>query len=791
MKRTQLPPLSLLGSRIGAVLLAASLLALPGLVPPAAAVEPTPATTTTATPAPTASTPAPPASPTPAPATPSPSSSATPSPSPSTAPVAVDRTSEAYRAAMTAATRSGGAEMGEAGRSAAAATGDKATTQALATEGTWTPTFGIKGMDVSQHQPSINWQQQWNLGARFVYIKATEGNYYTNPIFSTQYSGSRAVGMIRGAYHFANPAASSGADQARIFVQNGGGWSNDGYTMPPVLDFEGNPYAGQTINGYYQGNACYDMSRAALTAWAKDFSNTMKSLTGRLPVIYTGNYWWKDCVGNPLGFGDNPLWLASYPVSASNDAGPIPASWSTYSIWQFSSTGPFAGDSNVWNGSTAQLQSFARGTVGSNGAIDAKWVATGGATGPLGAAKTTSEICGLVGNGCYRAFTNGNIYWTSATGAHPVTGAYWTAWGKAGWQTGIGYATSDATCPTTTTTCHQTFQGGNAYNTPGVGTFVVKNSYMAAWKAAGWQDGIGYPKSNENCGLYGGGCYQEFTRGNIYWSAATGAHAVTGDFWAAWGRAGWQTKIGYPTNDVTCGLYGGGCYQSFSNGNIYQSSATGAHAVTGAFWNGWKEVRFQTTIGYPTNEAVCGQYGGGCYQTFAGGTIYWSSATGAHAVTGEYWKGWQRAGFQPKIGYPTGTVSCGLYNGGCYQPFTGGNIYWSAATGAHAVTGAYWKGWGEAAWQRGIGYPKGSVVCGLYGSGCYQPFSGGNIYWTAASGAHAVNEPYMSQWRVAGWQMGKLGYPTQAAISYAGYKTVRFQGGTMTWTASGVKVAYF
>ncbi|MGN7249504.1 LGFP repeat-containing protein, partial [Arthrobacter sp. SAFR-014] len=168
--------------------------------------------------------------------------------------------------------------------------------------------------------------------------------------------------------------------------------------------------------------------------------------------------------------------------------------------------------------------------------------------------------------------------------------------------------------------------------------------------------------------------------------------------------------------------------------------------------------------------------------------IYWSPTTGAHAVTGAYWTGWQEAGFQPAIGYPTGPVTCGLYGNGCYQPFTKGNIYWSPTTGAHAVTGAYWTGWQEAGFQPAIGYPTGPVTCGLYGNGCYQPFAKGNIYWSPTTGAHAVTEPYMSAWRSAGWQKGKLGYPTSAAVAYRGYRTVYFQGGSMTWTTSGVTV---
>ncbi|MFC8408732.1 GH25 family lysozyme, partial [Arthrobacter sp. NPDC057259] len=306
---------------------------------------------------------------------------------------------------MQAATATGGAQMGK-GLSAGKTT---------STQGTWTPNFGVLGLDVSEYQPSVDWGQQWAMGARFAYVKATEGNYYTNPIFASQYSGARGAGLLRGAYHFANPAASSGADQARIFVASGGGWSSDGYTMPPVLDFEENPYKGKTINGYYQGNACYDMTPAALTAWAHDFSNTMESLIGRPPVIYTGNYWWQDCVGNPLGFSNNPLWLASYPLSASTGAGPIPASWSTYSIWQYSDAGQFAGDQNVWGGTFDSLQAFA--TRGTPAAASAAISATTSSSAAALGSKTSDITCGLRDGGCYQNFQNGAIIWSPATGA--------------------------------------------------------------------------------------------------------------------------------------------------------------------------------------------------------------------------------------------------------------------------------------------------------------------------------------------------------------------------------------
>ncbi|WP_406637457.1 lysozyme [Pseudarthrobacter quantipunctorum] len=281
------------------------------------------------------------------------------------------------------------------------------------------PTFGIQGLDVSGHQPTVDWQHQWNMGARFAYVKATEGNYYKNPSYSSQYQGSRNVGMIRGAYHFAIPNWSSGADQARYFVQNGGGWSADGYTMPPVLDFEFNPYEGRTINGFYFGNTCYNMSPAQLTSWVRDFGNTMQAMTGRLPVIYTNTSWWNQCLGNPAGFGDYPLWVAAYPSSPTNNAGPVPtASWSTYSMWQYSSTGPFAGDSNVWNGDYASLQRFAGANL-PTGNFDELSVSRNGPEVNLRARGWSVDLANVP------ASNQTHIYVTSPDGQ--TTGYPWTA----------------------------------------------------------------------------------------------------------------------------------------------------------------------------------------------------------------------------------------------------------------------------------------------------------------------------------------------------------------------------
>src|SRR5215469_4332763 len=122
---------------------------------------------------------------------------------------------------------------------------------------------GLPGMDVSSYQGNVNWSAAYNHGARFAYVKATEGTYYTNPYFAQQYNGSYNVGMIRGSYHFAIPNNSGGGAQADYFVNHGGGWSKDGKTLPGALDIEYNPY----------GATCYGLSASGMVAWIGDFLN--------------------------------------------------------------------------------------------------------------------------------------------------------------------------------------------------------------------------------------------------------------------------------------------------------------------------------------------------------------------------------------------------------------------------------------------------------------------------------------------------------------------------------------
>lgn len=205
-----------------------------------------------------------------------------------------------------------------------------------------------EGVDVSSHQGNVDWSGLWNSGVKWAYAKATEGTYYKNPYFAQQYNGSYNVGMIRGAYHFATPDTSTGAAQADYFVNNGGGWSRDGRTLPGALDIEWNPY----------GAACFGKSQSAMVSWIREFLDRYRARTGRDAVIYTATSWWTQCTGNYGGFGaSNPLWIARYNTTP----GTLPAGWGYQTMWQYTSSGPIVGDHNKFNGALDRVVALANG----------------------------------------------------------------------------------------------------------------------------------------------------------------------------------------------------------------------------------------------------------------------------------------------------------------------------------------------------------------------------------------------------------------------------------------------
>ena len=225
-----------------------------------------------------------------------------------------------------------------------------ATTTAPAVAGT--TAAATQGVDVSSLQhptatSTIDWPGVASLGVHFAGIKASEGNYYTNPYYAGNAAKKEeadaaqavAAGLYVTPYVFANPydSTSSGngtaaqqADYAAAVIRAKTSPAYSGSHMLPVtLDIEPDPYA----NSETHSNQCYGLSQSAMRTWISQFiAETEKDLgKAKPPIIYTTADWWDACTGNDTAFSGDPLWLASYGVTNPS----LPAGWGNYTIWQY------------------------------------------------------------------------------------------------------------------------------------------------------------------------------------------------------------------------------------------------------------------------------------------------------------------------------------------------------------------------------------------------------------------------------------------------------------------------
>jgi GH25 family lysozyme M1 (1,4-beta-N-acetylmuramidase) len=188
------------------------------------------------------------------------------------------------------------------------------------------PVLAVGGVDVSSwNHPSgrsIHWSQVKAAGKSFVFIKATEGTRYTNGYFAGDWRGSGRAGLIRGAYHFAQPSSRtlSAAAQARHFVRVVGSRLSRP-SLPPVLDLE-------VTNG---------LGARKIVRWTRTWLATVKSLTGRVPMIYTYLAYWRQYFKRSTALRAYPLWIACYCSR------PAAGSWPRWTFWQFIDLDKFSG----------------------------------------------------------------------------------------------------------------------------------------------------------------------------------------------------------------------------------------------------------------------------------------------------------------------------------------------------------------------------------------------------------------------------------------------------------------
>ncbi|HEX8538822.1 MAG TPA: N-acetylmuramoyl-L-alanine amidase, partial [Cystobacter sp.] len=215
-------------------------------------------------------------------------------------------------------------------------------------------------------------------------------------------------------------------------------------------------------------------------------------------------------------------------------------------------------------------------TVG--GAILERYNSLGGAGGVLGGC-VTSELPTPDGRGRYNHFQRGSIYWTPETGAWEVHDLIRDKWSALGWERSVlGYPLTNETATPDGRGRYNHFEQGSIYWTPETGAHEVHHLIREKWAALGWETGLGYPTTDELTTPDTVGRYNHFQTGSIYWTPTTGAHEVRGLIRDKWASLGWETSaLGYPVSDEYAVT--GGRESEFQKGFLTWSSSTNSVSV--------------------------------------------------------------------------------------------------------------------------------------------------------------------------------------------------------------------
>jgi uncharacterized protein with LGFP repeats len=338
--------------------------------------------------------------------------------------------------------------------------------------------------------------------------------------------------------------------------------------------------------------------------------------------------------------------------------------------------------------------------------ITAAWKEAGGDASDLGPKQGETYVAG---EGFAHDFVHGKMFFTPATGPRTMTGAILDKYESLG-----GPAASDLGFPTINEARGlagpdsrvSTFSASDKpliYWTADHGAFVVRGAINAAWDKLGSSGGaLGVPIGDET---YDGElATQLFSGGKLSWNRLTKAFITVPPT-----LAGQLTGLPVPV-DPTAEI------------NMAWRAAGGAAGPLGA------KQGDQAPVG-----------AGGLAQTFIGGKVFYSPATGANAVETDILTKYEA------LGGPGGDVGFPIANeadGGLKQPSRVSEfsaidkpvIFWTPEHGAFLVRGAIKAAWDKLLGPTGkLGAPLGDQTVDK--DDVTQKFTGGQISWNQKKNA--------------------------------------------------------
>ena len=321
---------------------------------------------------------------------------------------------------------------------------------------------------------------------------------------------------------------------------------------------------------------------------------------------------------------------------------------------------------------------------------------------------------------------------------------------------------------------------GTVYWSEATGAQAVRGGMLARFNSvANPLETYGFPRTGELDGG-NGRVYQLFTNDTLYWTPQHGAFPIIkGKYLTTWETQGQSGRFGFPITDLV--VINGYQTQEFEFGGVTVKPDGSVLVVADGVGIGWRNLGgVKGFYGYPTSAEIPAR-DGGVYQTFQRGTVYWSAASGAFGVHGGIAEGYGNlGGLNGFYGYPTSGEIPGP-NGGVYQNFQRGTIYWTARLGSHGVHGGIGQKWAATGGASGFfGYPVSFEIPSRDGA-VYQVFERGTIYWSPAGGAQTVHGGIGAYWQASGAESSRFGFPTSGEYCNNAGCYQNFQYGSITW----------
>lgn len=181
--------------------------------------------------------------------------------------------------------------------------------------------YQVKGIDVSHHNPILDWAEVKRQNINFTYIKATEGITHDDRNYPYNYKLAKENNIKIGSYHFYNFGI-SGREQAKHFIRIAKCHSGD---LIPAIDVEHSP-----ANPYSTDTTFIKSVIKELLV----MENELYEYYGVHPIIYTNTDCYKLYIKN--FFPNNLIWISSLNKEPNENI-------KNWIIWQFTHTGELNG----------------------------------------------------------------------------------------------------------------------------------------------------------------------------------------------------------------------------------------------------------------------------------------------------------------------------------------------------------------------------------------------------------------------------------------------------------------